>query len=141
MFEPVKQEYRMDNPWFSGSASIPTFKLNELLGSKLRALFQRRKGRDLFDLWFALTRKIVEPTQVITCFEQYTSSLETPITRARFEKNLTKKLNQKTFVEDTESLIARNLDYDIQKAVRLVHRKIIKKIPGDPYRGENNIFQ
>ena len=116
-------------------------KLNELLGSKLRALFQRRKGRDLFDLWFALTREMVEPSQVLTCFEQYTRFLKTPITRVRFEKNLTKKLDQQTFVEDTESLISRDLDYDIREAVHLVHENIIKKIAGDPYRGEDNIFQ
>ena len=141
VLEPVMQEYLMDNPWFSGAAKIPTFKLNELLGSKLRALFQRRKGRDLFDLWFALTREMVEPSQVLTCFEQYTRFLKTPITRVRFEKNLTKKLDQQTFVEDTESLISRDLDYDIREAVHLVHENIIKKIAGDPYRGEDNIFQ
>lgn len=141
VLEPVKREYRVENPWFSGAARIPTFKPDELLGSKLRALFQRRKGRDLFDLWFTLTRKMVEPAQVLACFEQYTSSLDTPITRARFEKNLTKKLNQKAFLEDTESLIAKNLDYDIQEAARLVYREIIEKIPGAPYRGEDNIFK
>ncbi|MGH2469017.1 MAG: nucleotidyl transferase AbiEii/AbiGii toxin family protein [Chloroflexota bacterium] len=40
----------MKSPWFTGSADVPTFALEELLGTKLRALYQRRKGRDLFDL-------------------------------------------------------------------------------------------
>jgi len=31
--------------------------LEELLGTKLRALYQRRKGRDLFDLAVALTAR------------------------------------------------------------------------------------
>ena len=44
----------VDNPWFSGTAEIPVYHLDELLGTKLRALHQRRKGRDLFDLWVAL---------------------------------------------------------------------------------------
>jgi predicted nucleotidyltransferase component of viral defense system len=41
--------FAVDNAWFSGSGNILTFKLEELLGSKLRALYQRRKGRDLFE--------------------------------------------------------------------------------------------
>lgn len=32
----------------------------ELLGTKLRALYQRKKGRDLFDLWYALRHADVE---------------------------------------------------------------------------------
>jgi len=50
-------------------------------------------------------------------------------------------LNQKAFLEDTESLIARDLDYDIKEAAHLVYRELIEEIPGDPYRGEDNIFQ
>lgn len=34
------------NPWFSGSAEISTFTLSELLATKLRALYQRKRGGD-----------------------------------------------------------------------------------------------
>jgi len=37
--------------WWSGEADISTFQPSELLATKLRALYQRSKGRDLFDLW------------------------------------------------------------------------------------------
>ena len=39
----------MASRWYSGTAAIATFEINELLATKLRALYQRRKGRDLFD--------------------------------------------------------------------------------------------
>jgi len=42
------------NPWFSGEALIPTFSREEMLATKLRALLQRDKGRDLYDLAYAL---------------------------------------------------------------------------------------
>ena len=39
----------MASRWYSGTAAIATFEFDELLATKLRALYQRRKGRDLFD--------------------------------------------------------------------------------------------
>ena len=47
--------------WFSGHAKVLTFPLEELLGTKLRVLSQRRKGRDLFDLWLGLEHLAADP--------------------------------------------------------------------------------
>ena len=47
--------------WFNGISDITTYDLDELLGTKLRALYQRRKGRDLFDMATALTQGGVDP--------------------------------------------------------------------------------
>ena len=52
-----KFSFDVKNNWFSGSAEILTYHLSELLGSKLRALYQRKKGRDLFDLFFASKKR------------------------------------------------------------------------------------
>ena len=52
----VKIPFEMENSWFSGKCEITTYCLNELLGTKLRALYQRKKGRDLFDLYVALSQ-------------------------------------------------------------------------------------
>jgi predicted nucleotidyltransferase component of viral defense system len=43
-----------DTIWFSGTGAIQTYKLEELLGTKLRALYQRKKGKDLYDLYKAI---------------------------------------------------------------------------------------
>ena len=43
--------YKVENGWFSGECSLTGYELEELLGTKMRALYQRRKGRDLFDLY------------------------------------------------------------------------------------------
>lgn len=42
----------MDSPWFTGATDIITYELDDLMATKLRALYQRRKGRDLFDIWY-----------------------------------------------------------------------------------------
>lgn len=49
----VTRRYAVASPWFSGNAEVPTFTIEELTATKIRALFQRRKGRDPFDLWLA----------------------------------------------------------------------------------------
>jgi hypothetical protein len=36
--------FAVDSRWFQGSAKIVTYELEELLGTKLRALYQRKRG-------------------------------------------------------------------------------------------------
>lgn len=48
---PLMVPYSIDSEWFQGNCMIATYEIEELLATKLRALYQRRKGRDLFDLW------------------------------------------------------------------------------------------
>jgi predicted nucleotidyltransferase component of viral defense system len=44
---PQMRPIKIDNPWFSGSADIPTFSTEEILATKIRALLQRKGGTDL----------------------------------------------------------------------------------------------
>ena len=46
--------HAVENPWFTGQCDVPTYSREEMLATKLRALLQRNKGRDLFDLIHAL---------------------------------------------------------------------------------------
>jgi hypothetical protein len=63
--------YRVESAWWSGGADVLTFQPEELVATKLRALFQRRKGRDLFDLWVALTVLGLDPAEIVVCFDPY----------------------------------------------------------------------
>src|SRR5207244_3525634 len=56
---------QVETDWFYGSAGVKTFTLDELLGTKLRALYQRKKGRDLFDPWFCNSTLEVDPDRVV----------------------------------------------------------------------------
>ena len=44
--------FEVESEWFSGKTELRTYNINDLLGTKLRALYQRSKGRDLFDLYY-----------------------------------------------------------------------------------------
>jgi len=66
-----KFPFEVQSSWFTGSCMITTYKLEELLGTKLRALYQRKKGRDLYDLYKAL--KLVpeiNKQSLIYCYQE-----------------------------------------------------------------------
>lgn len=45
----VKLPYGVETSWWSGQAEVKTFQIAELVATKIRALYQRAKGRDVFD--------------------------------------------------------------------------------------------
>jgi hypothetical protein len=53
--------------------------------------YQRKKGRDHFDLWLALERGVVDPPRLPACFERYMTEGGHRVTRAQFEGNLHEK--------------------------------------------------
>lgn len=47
-------------PYFSESPAVLSLGINEILAEKMRALLQRRKPRDVFDVWFLIKTKGLE---------------------------------------------------------------------------------
>lgn len=121
--------------WFTGRADIRTYELDELLATKLRALYQRRRGRDLFDLWDALGRAAVNPARVVAAFQAYLETQRLRVTRAEFERNLANKARAHAFLEDVRPMLAIGVSYDPLAALDLVRRNFVERLPGDPWRG------
>lgn len=94
--------FEVRSRWFAGAAPISTYCLDELLGTKLRALYQRRKGRDLFDLWWAATHTAVDFDRVVACFREYLRTDGLRVSRAELEANLAGKLEDRVFPETVE---------------------------------------
>lgn len=130
-----RREYAVANPWFTGESELATYSLTELLGTKMRALYQRKKGRDLFDLWLALTEEDVDPEEIVRCFAEYMSFGDTAVTRAQFEANMAAKLDDALFVEDTAPLLRPGMEYDIHGAWDLVHESLVHRLVGEPWKG------
>jgi predicted nucleotidyltransferase component of viral defense system len=125
----VKVPFFMKNSWFSGDCELTTYVLDELLGTKLRALYQRKKGRDLFDLYKALTLREVNPERIIRCYKRYMDFVvATPPTHKQFIQNMESKMTDPDFLEDMENLIHFDEPYDIQEAYRIVKEKIIDRL-------------
>ena len=121
--------------WFSGNASILTYQLDELLGTKVRALYQRKKGRDLFDLWAAFTNTQTQPERVIECFLRYMGNEGRKVSRAEFEKNLLTKLNDSGFIRDVRPLLIADTTFDFSTAGKYLLNRLLPLIPGEPWQG------
>jgi predicted nucleotidyltransferase component of viral defense system len=112
-------------PWFEGRAEVKTYTLDELLATKLRALYQRRKGRDLFDLWVGLGLKAVDPKKIVLGFRRYLEAEGGNVSRDTFERNLAAKIDSRPFNEDLRPLLAPGTRYDAAKAAGLVSDKLL----------------
>ena len=123
------------NPWFTGKANVRTYGLDELMGTKLRALYQRRKGRDLFDLWLCLSQGLIDAKHVVECLAAYMEHEAHTVTRAQFERNLHEKEMMPAFLEDIRPLLATGITYDAHTAAHLVRDELISRLPGAPWRG------
>lgn len=123
-----KKPFSVNSEWFKGDCNLTTYSLEELLGTKLRALYQRRKGRDLFDLWKALTTANVNPELVIKCYKEYMSfSLEKAIpTKKQFILNLEAKRNDAEFLGDTVALLRPEEKYNQDEAFELVLKNLVE---------------
>ncbi len=119
-------QFQVENPWFSGGCDVNTYQLDELLGTKLRALYQRKKGRDLFDLWFAFKNNSCNPKRVVKCFKKYIEHSKTSISKTEFQSNLTEKENDKNFLKDIEPLLREGVNYDPTEAFQIVRSKFIE---------------
>lgn len=98
---------RVENPWFSGRAEVRTFSREEMLATKLRALLQRDKGRDLFDLAHAIDVLAgLNSARVIECFGFYLQKSDLSISRAEAERRMFAKLRNPRFLLDMRPLLA-----------------------------------
>jgi predicted nucleotidyltransferase component of viral defense system len=119
--------------WFTGDCDITTYDLDELLATKLRALYQRRKGRDLFDIYTALAKAGADLKRIVDAFTRYMNEGGLTVTRANFEENLTKKLDDKRFLSDIPPLLATGQDWDAGAAAALVMQTICPLLRGEPW--------
>ena len=137
----VRKPFAVENPWFRGSAELPSYELEELLATKLRALYQRSKGRDLYDLAAAIQRfPDLDLARVVECFERYLDHEGHRVSRAEFEANMRGKMRDPTFHGDIEPLLvpgafaAEVANYDRDAAYRRVHAALIARLPGKAWK-------
>ena len=125
-----KVPFEVKSAWYTGSCIITTYKLEELLGTKLRALYQRRKGRDLFDLAQALKKgPELNKDEIRKCYKDYMNfSLGQFASRKQFLQNMESKIRESEFLGDTTALLRPGVIYNPQVAWDVLRTEIIEKI-------------
>lgn len=144
---PHNIAFRIENPWFSGEAAIPTFSPEEMLATKLRALLQRDKGRDLFDMAHALeVFDKLNTARIVECFLLYLERSDVRISRAQAEQRMFAKLNNPGFIADMRPLVTsahaeKLTDEEIKKAFTDVFRMFITALPGDAWQKTDEMIE
>jgi predicted nucleotidyltransferase component of viral defense system len=139
-FDPPQTiRYEVENPWYTGAADIATFSREELLATKLRALLQRNKGRDLLDLYYAIeTFQDLSTARIVECLGLYLEDRGTPISRAQAEQRMFAKLAAPRFMIDIRPLLApeeaaKLTDAATRHAFVTVFDKLITAMSGAPW--------
>jgi predicted nucleotidyltransferase component of viral defense system len=122
--------FKIQSSWFSGTCDLTTYKLEELLGTKLRALYQRRKGRDLYDLFTALTQAPnLDKEVLLHAYRAYMQlSVAQPPSQKEFILNMEAKMLDPEFLGDTTALIRPDTPYNAADAYATVKTELIERI-------------
>lgn len=120
--------YTMDSEWYKGDVLIPTYELAELLGTKMRAMYQRSKGRDLFDMWHAMTQTNVDPSRILEAWKFYMEREDHSISKLEFIDNMEKKIPDKDFINDMNGLLRMGKAYNVEEAYQFIKENLLEKI-------------
>jgi predicted nucleotidyltransferase component of viral defense system len=85
----------------------------EILAEKIRTIFQRKKGRDMYDIWYLLNKKVM---------------LDTRLLKTKF-KLINKSYNQEETIRQVLSFTEEKLEKDLVKFLPLDQREMVKKLP------------
>ncbi|MEO7299175.1 MAG: nucleotidyl transferase AbiEii/AbiGii toxin family protein [Verrucomicrobiota bacterium] len=110
---------------------IKGYDIHEMLGTKMRAMFQRKRGRDLFDLYWALTKSTspVDPSGIIESFQHYMKQERTKAGRGEFIGILEAHLKDPGFCSDMEPLLRNGIIYDPQTAGSYIKTHLLNLLP------------
>ncbi len=110
-------------------AELLTYQLDELMGTKLRALYQRRKGRDLYDLFKVLTMANVNVDNVIRCYREYMAFVvDHSPTHKEYVLNMEEKMQDDEFLGDTKNLLRSGDTFDPVQGYEIVKKTLIDRI-------------
>ena len=127
-----KVPFEVNNSWFTGKCNLTTYNLNELVGTKLRALYQRKKGRDLLDLQLAIQSGKLDVERVLECYNRYMEFVvDKAPTYKQFVQNMELKLQDPEFLTDTEILLREDAaKFNPLSAWELVKQTFVDRMPG-----------
>lgn len=124
--------FKVENRWFAGECDLTTYELDELIGTKLRALYQRKKGRDLFDMQIAMDRGNLNVDRVMECYNRYMEFVvEKAPSYKQFMQNMEQKMQDSEFLDDTDILLRAGADkFDPERAFQMLKETFIERMDG-----------
>jgi predicted nucleotidyltransferase component of viral defense system len=100
-----------------------------MIGTKIRALYQRKKGRDLYDLYKVITLSELNIDEVIICYKEYMNFVVDHVpSKKQFLQNMELKMNDSEFIGDTKVLLRPDEMYNPHEAWEIVKKTLIERI-------------
>ena len=128
---PVPVAYAVDHEVARGSVEIPSYGIDELLATKLRAFTQRDKGRDLFDLWWASEHARIDPAEITRLFGVYMANGGLVADSAPELRAKTAAKQAKGIFEEVRPLLRTGIAYDPAAALEWFEADIIARLRND----------
>lgn len=128
--------FEVANDWHRAKAEIASFTPEEMFGTKLRALLQRRKNRDIFDLHYGLEHLAIDDDKLVACFHHYLKLEGQQITRAMAEQRMLQKLTA-SLMDDIAPLLPTGVRYgesDAVEAFNAIWTRLIMRLKGEPWK-------
>jgi len=111
-------KHAIQSDWYSGEAYVKMIQFEEIAATKLRALYQRSKGRDLFDLWLLTTEVEIDTSLVCSVFSSYRPN---GYTGKKAIDNLEAKVSNSGFRSDIDNLISAKMNtYNPDRAAEII---------------------
>lgn len=142
-FGPKSYPFVVESEWYRGETEITSFEPEELFGTKLRALLQRRKNRDLFDLYHGLDQLAMDVDKLVSCFDHYLALEGKPISCAVAEQRMLEELTR-SLIEDIDPLLPAGVrfnDDDALLAFEHVWKELIIRIKGDAWKLTDKVLE
>ncbi|HYH83556.1 MAG TPA: nucleotidyl transferase AbiEii/AbiGii toxin family protein [Longimicrobium sp.] len=149
VFDLVKIPYAPPLEDRADPVLLVSYDVDEMLGTKMRALRQREHGRDLFDLahaWHHCTgtasagrsagdevpRVMITPSRVAHAFTEYMRREGTIATCDDYSDDLARKLTLARFRADLTDVLATDVAYDVDAAAAVLRDVFLPHLPGGP---------
>jgi hypothetical protein len=132
---PVNFSYPDENGTLA-QCTVMSFDIDEMRGTKMRALLQRELGRDLFDLFWAWTLSkenktpyVVQPDRVAHAFGHYMAAEGSHFTGDHFIEQLRLRVAKEKFRQDVKSMLSSSFgEYDVDRACEEVCDVFLTKL-------------
>jgi predicted nucleotidyltransferase component of viral defense system len=118
-----KIPYSVESDFFTGATTLNVFDREEMIGTKIRSLYQRNKGRDLFDL-FSANETGVNWENIVNSYKK----LRVCVSPKEYLNNLDDKMADSSFTDDIKPLLPSHIKYDPLTAYQWFKEEIIPRL-------------
>ncbi|MET0637790.1 MAG: nucleotidyl transferase AbiEii/AbiGii toxin family protein [Chitinophagaceae bacterium] len=122
-------DFKVKNSWFSGECKLTTYHLEELFGTKLRALYQRRKSRDIFVLYWEYQHHQINTAKLLQCYQEYMQFVVAILpSQKEFLLNMEEKIKDSELTSDIQIVLRPGIEYNNEDAYDFIKKILLSSI-------------